>query len=424
MTFQELCLDPMIQSAIAAAGFQAPSEIQRRAIPEILKGSDLQASAQTGTGKTAAFLLPALQKILTPHPKEGKGPRVLILVPTRELALQVAQESIKYSRSLPKCKTICIYGGVSYAAQNKDLGKHYEILVATPGRLMDHMARGKIDLSRIELFILDEADRMLDMGFIQPVEEIASKLPKNRQTLLFSATLAGSILNLSRKLLKNPVEVAVSAATSFQQSNIAQTVHRTDSLEHKYDLLDQLLCDPAINQAIIFTSTQRQAATLADKLADSGRDTRALHGGMNQRQRSRTIKEMREQKFDILVATDVAARGIDIRTITHVINFDLPRNAEDYVHRIGRTGRASSTGIALSMVSKREIPLVRAIEKFTGKKMDFAPLPAGQEEKIATEAPRRRERDDAPRGRYNPRFGAGKPKQKKHPFSFPKKKKW
>ena len=383
MEFEEIGLHPSILKAIKDAGFTSPTPIQAQAIPEIIKGSDLRASAQTGTGKTAAFILPSLNRLSAPSTLPGRGPRVLILVPTRELAMQVAVEAAKYSKYMARCKTVCIYGGAPYPPQNRDLSRPHEILVATPGRLIDHMEQGRIDFSRVELFILDEADRMLDMGFIQPVELIASKLPAAHQTLMFSATLAGSVMKLSNRLLTKPVEISITPA-QVNHDNIEQRLHRVDNLEHKYRLLDRLLDDPEMTQTIIFTATKRQADSLVEKLARGGKSARALHGGMNQRQRTRTIKEMRQEEFEILVATDVAARGIDIQTISHVINFDLPRSTEDYVHRIGRTGRAGASGVALSFASSKDMSIVRQIEKFTGQRMNPHQIP-GMEPKY--EAP-------------------------------------
>ncbi len=406
MEFKELNLHAAILKAIEEAGYITPTPIQEVAIPAIVKGSDLRASASTGTGKTAAFILPSLQRLMTPATLPGKGPRVLILVPTRELAMQVAEEAAKYSRHMAKCKTVCIYGGAPYPPQNRDLMRYHEILVATPGRLIDHMERGRIDFSRVELFILDEADRMLDMGFIEPVEQIASELPATHQTLMFSATLAGSVMKLSNRLLKNPVEICITPART-KNENIEQRLHRVDNLAHKYRLLDHLLEDPDMTQAIVFTSTKRQADELVEKLAHQGKSARALHGGMNQRQRTRTIKEMRSEEFNILVATDVASRGIDIQTISHVINFDLPRSTEDYVHRIGRTGRAGATGIALSLASPREMSLVRQIEKFTGQLMNPHQIPGMEPRLDATAVPDRKKPPFRKGGFHN----KGKPNQ-------------
>jgi superfamily II DNA/RNA helicase len=306
--------------------------------------------------------------------------------------MQVATEASKYSKYCSRVKTVCIYGGAPYPPQNRDLSRPHEILVATPGRLIDHMEQGRIDFSRVEMFILDEADRMLDMGFIHPVEQISAKLPKARQTLMFSATLAGSVLKLSNRLLTNPVEVRITP-DRVNHENIDQRLHRVDNLEHKYRLLDHLLNDPALTQAIIFTATKRQADSLVEKLMRLGKDAKALHGGMNQRQRTRTLREMRDESFNILVATDVAARGIDIQTITHVINFDLPRTTEDYVHRIGRTGRAGATGTALNFAASRDMTIVRQIEKFTGQKMNSHQVP-GMEPKF--------ENGNAPAGEARP----------------------
>jgi superfamily II DNA/RNA helicase len=368
MTFHDLDLHEGILKAVEALGYTQPTPIQSKAIPIILKGNDLRASAQTGTGKTAAFLLPILNLLTVPSKLKGYGPRALILVPTRELAIQVAAEATKYSKFLPRMKTVCIYGGAPYPPQIKDLSRPYEILVATPGRLIDHLERERIDFGRLELFVLDEADRMLDMGFIQPVEEIAAAVPKTRQTLLFSATLKGSVLKLSQNLLKNPVEVNVEAEDK-KNDNIEQRLHFVDNINHKHDLLDHLLKDPLINQAIVFTATKHHAELLMKKLLKDGHNAGALHGDMNQRQRIRTIDRVRDGDIRILVATDVAARGIDVLSISHVINFDWPSSSEDYVHRIGRTGRAGAKGLALSFASSKDMHLVRRLEEFTGQKI-------------------------------------------------------
>lgn len=366
MSFQDLNLHKQILQALEDLGHSKPTPIQEQAIPEVIKGRDLRASAQTGTGKTAAFLLPALNRLTVPSPSQGRGPRILILVPTRELAMQVANEAGKYSKHLPRVKTVCIFGGAPYPVQNRELSRPYEILVATPGRLIDHMDRGKIDFSRLEMLILDEADRMLDMGFIDPVEQIAKATPKTRQTLMFSATLKGSVLKLSERLLNNPIEVRVEAERA-KHENIEQRLHYADNIGHKHRLLDHLLTDPTINQAIVFTSTKFLADQLVDKLFANGHQAASLHGNMNQRQRTKTIMQLRQGKIRILVATDIAARGIDVLTITHVINFDLPGSAEDYVHRIGRTGRAGGKGIAFSFAAFNESHSVRRIEQFTGQ---------------------------------------------------------
>ncbi|MBI2811988.1 MAG: DEAD/DEAH box helicase [Candidatus Melainabacteria bacterium] len=421
MDFKEFNLHESILKAIEEAGYTSPTPIQEQAIPQIMKGSDLRASAQTGTGKTAAFILPCLNRLATPSTLSGKGPRVLILVPTRELAMQVATEAAKYSKHLPRAKVVCVYGGAPYPPQLRELAKPYEILVATPGRLIDHMERGKIDFSRTEILILDEADRMLDMGFIKPVEQISDAMPKPRQTLMFSATLAGSVLKLSNRLLRDPVEIKISPER-VNCENVEQRLHRVDHIEHKYRLLNHLLDDPTISQTIIFTATKRQADHLVDKLCELGREARALHGDMNQRQRTRTLKGMRDEEFNILVATDVAARGIDIQTITHVINFDLPRNPEDYVHRIGRTGRAGASGIALSFAASRDMPLVKQIERFTGQRIDFHTVagmePSSKSESGYSRKPSYGDRESRPRREY----GGGGESRPKREYGFGRKK--
>ncbi len=375
MPFQKLISHPQILKAVADAGHTQPTPIQNEAIGKILQGSDLCASSHTGSGKTAAFILPALQQLASNSPLPGKGPRVLILVPTRELAEQVTAEVKKYGKYLPKTTAVCVYGGTPYPPQIQKLSKHYDILVATPGRLLDHIEKGRIQFSRTELFILDEADRMLDMGFIQPVEEIADLLPKKRQTLLFSATLKKNIVNLSKKLLHDPLMVIVKSNKETEEL-IDECFYRVNNIQHKYGLLNHLLQNPEWKQIIVFTATKQQADLLARKLTEEGHQAAPLHGDMNQRQRTRTMMRMRNQEVRILVATDVAARGIDILTISHIINFDLPKLADDYLHRIGRTGRANNKGAALSFVAARDMDILKKIERASGRKMKQEALPA------------------------------------------------
>lgn len=367
MSFKTLNLHPGILNAIEKMGYVVPTPIQKQAIPKILEGCDVRASAQTGTGKTGAFLLPAWHRLASMPAKTGRGPRILILVPTRELAMQVAAESAKYSKYLPRMKTVCLFGGVPYPMQNRQLSQPYEVLVATPGRLIDHLGRGRVAFPRLEMLILDEADRMLDMGFVEPVEHIVSALPKERQTLLFSATLQGGVIHLCSRLLRDPVEIK--AEEGEARIHIEQRLHCVDNLSHKYRLLDHLLQEPSITQAIIFTSTKSHVGDLVQLLVDGGHEAAALHGDMNQQQRMRTLSRLRQGQIRILVATDVAARGIDVLTISHVINFDLPTKAEDYVHRIGRTGRAGGKGTALSFAAFKDMGLVRRIEAFTGQEI-------------------------------------------------------
>lgn len=385
-TFLDLNLDPSILKAIAELGFTTPTPIQEQAIPQILEGNDLRASAQTGTGKTAAFILPALQKLTLPSTMPGKGPRILILVPTRELAMQVTAETVKFTKYLTKAKAVCIYGGQPYHIQNRQLTRPYEILIATPGRLIDHMQHGKIDFSRLEMFILDEADRMLDMGFLEPVEHIAAALPKTRQTLMFSATLSGSVHRLFKHQSNKTVEIKV-AKEKQEALHIDQRLLYVDSLNHKYRLLDHLLNDPQLEQAIVFTATKRNADELSEKLTASGYQTAALHGDMNQRQRTRTITQFRQGDVRILIATDIAARGIDVQNITHVINFEMPGSVEDYVHRIGRTGRAGSKGTALSFAAYRDTHFLKRLQQFTGQTLTPHVIPGLEPQEKAKHKP-------------------------------------
>jgi superfamily II DNA/RNA helicase len=374
VSFENLNLHPLILKAIIDAGYTSPTPVQEQAIPALLAGNDVMASAQTGTGKTAAFMLPALHRLAEPSRIPGRGPRVLVLTPTRELALQVSEAAAKYGKHLPRVKVVSILGGMPYPLQNKLLSQPVDILVATPGRLIDHIQRGRIQFSRLEMMVLDEADRMLDMGFIDDVETIASATPETRQTLLFSATLDGAIDKVAARLLKAPKRIQV-ATQQAKLDNIEQRLHYVDDMSHKNRLLDHLLRDITMKQAIVFTATKRDADTLADNLSAQGHEAAALHGDMNQRDRTRTLTKLRHGGLRVLVATDVAARGIDVAGITHVINFDLPKFAEDYVHRIGRTGRAGASGIAVSFASVKDGVSLKKIERFTGQRIDSHVVP-------------------------------------------------
>ena len=368
MSFEDLNLHPSIIKAISEAGYTAPTPIQKQAIPELIAGHDVMASAQTGTGKTAAFMLPALHLLATPSQAHSRGPRILVLTPTRELALQVSEAAKKYGKYLPRINVVSILGGMPYPLQNKLLSQPVDILVATPGRLIDHIQRGRIDFKRLQMLVLDEADRMLDMGFIEDVETIAAATPATRQTLLFSATLDNAIDKVAVKLLKTPQRIQV-ATQKAKLDNIEQRLHYADDMSHKNRLLDHVLRDEKVKQAIVFTATKRDADTLADNLYAQGFSAAALHGDMNQRERTRTLKRLRSGGLQVLVATDVAARGIDVADITHVINFDLPKFAEDYVHRIGRTGRAGASGIAVSFASNKDSAHLSKIERYTGQRI-------------------------------------------------------
>ena len=374
MSFENLNLHPHILKAIIDSGYTTPTPIQKQAIPELLAGHDVMASAQTGTGKTAAFMLPALHRLATPSKINCRGPRILVLTPTRELALQVSDAAKKYGKHLHRIKVVSILGGMPYPLQNKLLSQPVDILVATPGRLIDHIQRGRINFSRLEMLVLDEADRMLDMGFIDDVEKIASAISNDRQTLLFSATLDNTITKVANRLLKSPKRIQI-AKQQTKMDNIEQRLHHVDDFSHKNKLLDHLLSDIDLKQAIIFTATKRDADTLADNLSAQGHEASALHGDMNQRERNRTLTKLRHGRLRILVATDVAARGIDVAGITHVINFDLPKFAEDYVHRIGRTGRAGASGIAVSFASGKDSIHLKKIERFTGHRITSHTIP-------------------------------------------------
>ncbi len=409
MTFDKFNLHPQVLKAVAEVGYSEPTQIQSQAIPNVLQGLDIRASAQTGTGKTAAFLLPALHRLTLPATRPGRGgPRVLILVPTRELAMQVAVQAEKYSKYLHRLQTVCVVGGVPYPTQMRKLSRPYDILIATPGRLIDFIDRGKIDFSRLEMLVLDEADRMLDMGFVEPVEQIVARTPANRQTLLFSATLKGEVIKLSDRLLNKPMDIMIQAEQTTNE-NVQQKLYYVDDLYHKNRLLDHLLSEGGVDNAIVFTSTKRHADQLTDELHEKGYRVASLHGDMSQRHRTRTIGELRKGKISILVATDVAARGIDVRSITHVINFDLPRNVEDYVHRIGRTGRAGASGIALSFAAGRDALLVKKIEEFTRQSIDIAEI-AGMEPRIKPHTTRPRPSSNR-RSRFRPgaKNGAHRP---------------
>ncbi len=370
MSFSDFNLAPSLMTALTEIGYQKPTPIQELAIPKISSGLDLIASAQTGTGKTAAFMLPALHQLTILPKTKGKGPQILVLVPTRELAIQVAQEAKKFGKYLPHLKTVCVYGGVPYPPQIKSLHQPYDILVATPGRLIDHMDEGRINLSRVKFLVLDEADRMLDMGFIAPVEKIAAATPKDRQTLLFSATLDQKILKISKKMQNQPFEIKIEPDHTVK-GNIEQRFYFADGMGHKLRLLDHILANTPIDQAIIFTSTKRQANEIAIQLHEKGHRSGALHGNMNQRQRTRTIDRLRRGQIQILVATDVAARGIDVASLSHVINLDLPYQEEDYVHRIGRTGRAGASGVAITFASYSEEKMIAKISKMTGSSINI-----------------------------------------------------
>ena len=396
MSFKELNLDHKLLRALESNGFTKPTEIQRQAIPAVLAGRDLMASAQTGTGKTAAFVLPALQQLLSPSPVRGNGPRVLVLTPTRELATQV-NEDIRQLGRFCQITSATIVGGMPYPPQIKMLRQPVDLLVATPGRLMDHMEQGRVDFSRLEMLVLDEADRMLDMGFVDAVRTITAATPSDRQGLLFSATLEGKVLAIARESLKNPARIQLSANRQ-DHAMIHQHVHQVDNIAHKQRLLSHYLDSDGLHQAVIFTATKRSADKLAKTLAGQGHTSAALHGDMGQGARRRTVDRVRKGKVRLLVATDVAARGLDIKGISHVINFDMPTVAEDYIHRIGRTGRAGATGTAVSLVGPEDRSKLAGIERLTGRRLQRDVIP-GLEPAGRKKNPRLRERGHTGRPR-------------------------
>lgn len=404
MTFASMNLHPELLKGIAHAGFSTPTGVQSRTIPVALSGRDLLVSSQTGSGKTAAFMLPALHRLATdrarkspPHqagrarsrgPVVVAAPRVLVLTPTRELALQIAAATFDYTFALRHIATATLVGGMPQSRQRQALARNPEILFATPGRLLDHARSGKIDWSGLELLVLDEADRMLDMGFVEAIEAIVALLPKSRQTVLFSATLDGVVGKLSKSITCEPEVIRVENAASSDQT-IEQRLHFVDDLAHKGRLLDHLLRDVAVEQAVVFTSTKRDAEAVAERLSSAGFAAAALHGDMQQSARNRTLDGLRKGRLRVLVATDVAARGIDVRTITHVVNFDLPRSPENYVHRIGRTGRAGRAGVAISLAHRHEMGSVRSIERFTRQQIPVEVVAGHEPRKRNTESVRK-----------------------------------
>ena len=385
--FSDLLHDKNLLAALRSAGYIEPTPIQTQALPAAIEGRDIMASAQTGSGKTAAFLLPSLQRITRRSDKPGKGPRILVLTPTRELAAQVEKNAKIYAQNMKWLRTVTLVGGSSFGFQIKALAKPIDLVVATPGRLMDHMRSGRIDFDRLEVLVLDEADRMLDMGFIDDIETIVAATPESRQTLLFSATWDGAVGKLARRLTKNPEVIEIEREDN--QGKIDEQLFYCDDKNHKNRLLDHILRDANIDQCIIFTSTKAMSEQLADELYEKGFAANCLHGDMPQNWRNRTLMDLRKGRIKVLVATDVAARGIDVPSITHVINYDLPKQAEDYVHRIGRTGRAGRHGLALTFAEVNEYVAVHKIEKYLGRKLPEFTIEGMEPTRKRSKAPRK-----------------------------------
>jgi ATP-dependent RNA helicase RhlE len=361
MSFDSLGLRAELLSAITAQGYTTPTPIQSEAIPVIFEGCDLLAGAQTGTGKTAAFALPIVQRLSENIPAgKRRRPRALVLVPTRELAAQVSEQMQNYGRRLSLRSTM-IYGGVNIQAQIERLHRGVDIVVATPGRLLDHAERATINLSKIEFLVLDEADRMLDLGFIDDILKVAEYLPTKRQTLLFSATYAPNIKQLADELLDNPRHIEV-ARRNLAADAVTQVVYPAER-RLKREMLSHLIIDGEWNQVLVFCRTRYGADKVTAELLYDGIKAAAIHSNKSQSIRTRTLGEFKRGELRVLVATDVAARGLDIEQLPNVVNYELPQVAEDYVHRIGRTGRAGEAGIAISLVSQEEQPRLAAIEK-------------------------------------------------------------
>ncbi|VAW94169.1 ATP-dependent RNA helicase RhlE [hydrothermal vent metagenome] len=363
MSFESLGLMPELIRAVAEKSYNSPTPIQSQAIPMVLEGRDIMGGAQTGTGKTAGFTLPLLQRLaLTDKPKpQGKRViRALILTPTRELAAQVAESVHLYGKYLPLKSTV-IFGGVKINQQIQKLRQGVDILIATPGRLLDHVAQRTIDLSKVEILVLDEADRMLDMGFIRDIRKVLAIIPKQKQTLLFSATFSDEIKRLSSDLLKSPALIEV-AARNTASERVTQVIHPVDK-KRKRELLSFLIGSKNWKQVLVFTRTKHGANRLTEQLITDGITSAAIHGNKSQGARTRALANFKSGKVKVLVATDIAARGLDIDQLPHVVNFELPNVAEDYVHRIGRTGRAGNEGVAMSLVCVDELKLLRDIER-------------------------------------------------------------
>jgi ATP-dependent RNA helicase RhlE len=401
MNFRDLGLQDELLRAIADQGYDQPTPIQAKAIPVILDGQDVLGGAQTGTGKTAAFTLPLLQRLCRGG-RTGRVPRALVLTPTRELAAQVGESVTTYGRHLPLRSTV-IFGGVGINPQKDRLRKGIDILVATPGRLLDHAGQGSLDLSAVEILVLDEADRMLDMGFIHDIRRVLKLLPPKRQNLLFSATYSKEIRKLADGVLHQPVLIEV-ARQNTAADTVTQMVHRVEK-GHKRKLLAQLIHDGDWQQVLVFTRTKHGANRLSEQLSRDGIEAAAIHGNKGQSARTRALQGFKSGGIRALVATDVAARGLDIDRLPHVVNFELPNVPEDYVHRIGRTGRAGAEGTAVSLVCDEEHKLLRDVEKLLRRKIPVAALPGG----FRLDVPRAPEpaRDAPPR--RNPRGPSQRP---------------
>lgn len=396
MSFKELGLAAELVRAVSEKGYDEPTPIQRKAIPVILEGRDVLAGAQTGTGKTAGFTLPLLHRLSTPPQATGKRPvRALILTPTRELAAQVLDSVREYGKHLP-LKSLAIFGGVNINPQIQILRRGVDILVATPGRLLDHVSQRTVDLSKVEMLVLDEADRMLDMGFIRDIQKILALLPKGRQNLLFSATFSPEIKQLADGLLNAPALIEV-ARHNTASERVAQVIHPVDR-ERKRELLSFLIGSRNWRQVLVFTRTKHGANRLAEQLEKDGIRAAAIHGDKSQGARTRALADFKQGKVQVLVATDIAARGLDIDQLPHVVNFELPNVPEDYVHRIGRTGRAGNEGEAMSLVCVDEHGMLRNIERLLKRELPKVVIPGYEPDLSRKPEPIMPGRHQRPRG--------------------------
>ncbi|MBF8774342.1 DEAD/DEAH box helicase [Pseudomonas fulva] len=401
MSFASLGLSEALVRAIEAAGYTQPTPVQQRAVPAVLQGRDLMVAAQTGTGKTGGFALPILERLFPAgHPDKSqrhgpRQPRVLVLTPTRELAAQVHDSFKLYARDLPLVSA-CVFGGVGMNPQVQAIAKGVDVLVACPGRLLDLAGQGKVDLAHVEILVLDEADRMLDMGFIHDVKKVLARLPAKRQNLLFSATFSKDITDLADKLLHNPERIEVTPPNTTVE-RIEQRVYRLPA-SHKRALLAHLITLGAWEQVLVFTRTKHGANRLAEYLEKHGLTAAAIHGNKSQNARTKALADFKANNIRVLVATDIAARGLDIDQLPHVVNFELPNVEEDYVHRIGRTGRAGRSGEAISLVAPDEEKLLKSIERVTRQKIADGDLMGFDASQVEAEKPEVRERQQ-PNGR-------------------------
>jgi superfamily II DNA/RNA helicase len=410
-TFADFPLHESLQQALQALGFTAPTPVQEQSIPAALDGKDLLVSSQTGSGKTAAFLLPTLHALagsedtllsFKERMRAVTAPTILVLCPTRELAQQVSQDAIGFVRHMKGVRIAAIMGGMPFGKQIQQL-KGAQVVVATPGRLLDLVNRRQIKLDKVKSLIVDEADRMLDLGFSEDLEAISDLAGNRDQTLMFSATFAPRIITLAERMMNDPERIAIETGHTTN-TDITQTLHWTDGFEHKKKLLTHWLSEEDLDQAVVFASTQEDTDMLAEELSEAGLSVVALHGAMPQTVRNRRLRSIREGRAKILVATDVAARGLDVPTISHVINFGLPMKNEDYVHRIGRTGRAGRTGKAITLATYRERGKIRALEDYLDARLEVSEI-EGLE---PSPPPARGSRDGAGRGRGNGRRDGGR----------------